>query len=123
MSNPNNENQKGVAVYLALIIMIILLGIVLGLSVILVRQIKITKGVGDSVFAFFAADTGMERELYNDPTDAIGREITDNLNGATYRVKVIAPGTHYFCPVEKINNCVISTGRYRNTEREILMPR
>lgn len=56
--------QKGVSLYLALVIMGILLALALGISTILVGQIKITKGMGDSVIAFYAADTGIERELF-----------------------------------------------------------
>jgi len=120
MPNFNNKNQKGIVIYLALTIMTILLAIGLGLNVILVRQIKIVKGKADSVFAFFAADTGMERELYeNNPTGTI---TTSTLNGASYSVEVIATGTHHYCPRDVVN-CVLSTGRYQNTYREILMPR
>jgi len=56
--------QKGVSVYLAIIIMFILLGIGLALSTILVGQIIIMREMGHSVVALYAADTGIERTLY-----------------------------------------------------------
>lgn len=59
-----NNNQKGVSVYLTIIIMAILLSIVLGLSGIIVGGAKIAGVLGNSVKAFHAADTGMEKALY-----------------------------------------------------------
>lgn len=60
----NFVGQKGISLYLAVMTMTILLAIVLGLSVILIGQTKMIKRMGDSVIAFYAADTGMERVLY-----------------------------------------------------------
>jgi len=57
--------QKGVSLYLALIIMFILIAIGLGVSLIIVSQMKMMKGMGDSVVALYAADTGIENSLYN----------------------------------------------------------
>ena len=57
--------QKGVSLYLALMIMFILIAIGLGISLIIVSQMKMMKGMGDSVVAFYAADTGIEHSLYN----------------------------------------------------------
>ncbi len=63
----NNQNkEKGVALLLAVIIMVILLAIGLGISAILLGQFRVIKGMGDSVMAIFAADTAAERILYMD---------------------------------------------------------
>lgn len=66
----NNKNKsgggRGVSVFLAVIILSILLAIALGLSTILVSQIRMIKGMGDSILSFYAADTGVERVLYED---------------------------------------------------------
>jgi hypothetical protein len=56
--------KRGVSLYLALIIMFILIAIALGVSLIIVSQMKMMKGMGDSVVAFYAADTGIEQTLY-----------------------------------------------------------
>lgn len=45
--------------------MSIFLFIVLGMSTIIFQQLKATKRIGDSVAAFYAADTGIERSLYD----------------------------------------------------------
>ena len=58
--------QKGVSLYYAVVITSILLAIALGLGTILISQIRGLKEMGDSVIAFFAADTGMEKILYLD---------------------------------------------------------
>jgi len=58
--------EKGVAIYLAVIVMFVLLGIGLGLTTLLVGQIRTIARIGDSVTAFYAADTGIERELHED---------------------------------------------------------
>lgn len=64
MFNINNPNSKGVSLYFSIAIMAILLAIALGISTILIGQIKVIKGMGDSVAAFYAADTGIERVMY-----------------------------------------------------------
>jgi len=58
--------QKGVSLYFSIVILSILLAIVLGLAAILVGQTKMIKGMGDSVGAFYGADTGIEIVLYED---------------------------------------------------------
>lgn len=60
------NSQKGVSLYFAVIITSLLLAIALGLSTILISQIKILKEMGDSTIALFAADSGMEKILYLD---------------------------------------------------------
>ena len=44
----------------------VILGIGLGISAILARQIKILREVGNSVVALYAADSGVEQVLYQD---------------------------------------------------------
>ena len=58
--------ERGVSVFLAVIILSILLAIALGLSTILVSQIRMLKGMENSILSFYAADTGVERILYED---------------------------------------------------------
>ncbi len=60
------KNQKGVSLFLALVIMTIFLAMGLGLSVILVSQKKMIRGIDYSVIAVGAADTGVEEILYLD---------------------------------------------------------
>lgn len=62
----NDKRQKGVSLYFSLIIMTVLLAIALGISTILTGQTIMIRSMGDSVIAFYAADTGVERILYED---------------------------------------------------------
>lgn len=61
-----NNGQKGVSVFLAVMILTIILSVALGISTISVFQTKMIKGMNDSVTSFYAADTGMELVLYRD---------------------------------------------------------
>ncbi|KKN91784.1 hypothetical protein LCGC14_0214570 [marine sediment metagenome] len=111
--------QRGVAIYLAIVIMFVLLGIGLGISTLLVGQIRIIRGMGYSVVALYAADTGIERVLYairkeNPPyVPVAGDEPFTGAaldNGATYTVKIIsANGTL----------TINSIGVYQGTSRAI----
>lgn len=69
--------QKGISVYLAVIVMSIILTTALTLSAILLSQIQIMREIGNSAIAFFAADTGIEKTLYYD------NKIIPPVSGAT----------------------------------------
>jgi len=125
--NKSSELQKGVSIYFALMIMTILLAIALGMSTILIGQIKMIKRMEDSVIALYAADAGIEKILYDAST---GIDITDpeynpcpppppcicNLGDACYTVTVL-PYTDPDCPGDYY--CIKSTGIYRKTRRAI----
>ena len=59
----DNKSEKGIALYLGLIIMTIILAVAFGLSTILISQVKMTKEIGDSIKALYAADSGIEQSL------------------------------------------------------------
>ena len=90
--------ERGVSLYLALLIMAILLSIGLGMSAILFGQIKIIRGMGDSVVAFYAADTGIERALY-EPMPSFGGDVGD----ASYTVEVV-------CCCRGVGDCLFGVG-------------
>jgi len=56
-------SQKGVSLFLSILILAIILAVVLGLTSILIGQIRTIKEMGKSVVALYAADTGIERTL------------------------------------------------------------
>ncbi len=64
--NKFSISKKGSSLYFSMIILSIVLAMALGLTAILVSQTKIIKGMGDSVKALYAADTGIEEVLYKD---------------------------------------------------------
>lgn len=127
--NKKNKNQKGVSIYLALVIMVIFLGMSFGLSNILLSLKKTVRGMEDSINALAAADTGVEIMLYSnkrcqeisppcsspckeDCTGLIsGYSVAGNLvNGAGYNAQIIRN-----CGI----NTIISTGIYKEAKRKI----
>jgi hypothetical protein len=99
--------QKGVSLYLALIIMFILIAIALGVSLIIVSQMKMMKGMGDSVVAFYAADTGIEQTLYQVRGGGWSGDISGSVDGASYYVTSSASDTYQ------------SKGSFANVKRAI----
>ena len=59
------NNQKGVSIYFVLMILMIIFGSFLIVSNLILTRFKIIGTVGDSVTAFYAADAGMEKVLYD----------------------------------------------------------
>ena len=125
--NKSGGGERGVSLYFALLIMTILLAIGFGLSTIIVSQMKMIKGMGDSVVALHAADTGIERALYAlykenvSPGDTNYSDCLDlNQDGCdaqdpTYQVNGLAPGSN--CPATYY--CLKSNGTYKETKRAI----
>lgn len=66
ISSMENKNNRGIVLYLSSLIVAIILAIGLGLGAILSGQVKTLKEIGDSVGAFYAADTGAEYLIYKD---------------------------------------------------------
>jgi len=71
--------QKGVSIFIVIVVMTILLGIALGLNAISVRQLRNLRDIGNSVIALYAADAGIERILrvdicISDPVEATRRD-------------------------------------------------
>ena len=118
------KSEKGVILYLALIILTISMAIVLGLSSILIGQIKTIQQMENSMKAFFAADTGIEIALYDksEPESSY----SGSLNGATYEVTVVCNELYLDCPFGIWDSdcnghffCYESIGSYREIKRAI----
>lgn len=115
------DQEKGVSLYLSIVIMAILLAIALGVSTIMVSQLRMIAGMGNSVKAFYAADTGIERALYD--LYKKGRAIQDinysnvPIGEAFYSVRGFAPGAE--CPPPHSFFCIRSKGTYKGTTRSI----
>lgn len=62
----SKELEKGVALIITFFILTIILAIVLSISILLYNEIKIIRNIGNSVVAFYAADSGVEKVLYYD---------------------------------------------------------
>lgn len=90
-----NSNKGQAAILLTILITSVILLIILATSVIVIAEIKLSRNIGDSVIAFYAADAGAERCLYGinkNPDDSAcgevhgdGQLFTGTLdNGAKY---------------------------------------
>lgn len=123
------QNQKGATLYFAIVIMSILLAAVFSIGSVVLVQIRTIKGMGDSVIAFYAADTGIETAL-NDLYDSnfIDHYGPVSLNGSsyTYEVWVTQPTTQPLGPGIPTSSdcqgqyyCIKSIGSYRNVKRAI----
>ena len=60
------NKEGGVSLIITFFILTIILAIVLNISALLYSGIKITRNIGNSVLAFYAADSGVEKLLYYD---------------------------------------------------------
>lgn len=63
--NKNISKKGAVTILLSVLLLSILLVIGLGISGLMLYQIKMSGQVGESVVAFYAADSGAERCLYD----------------------------------------------------------
>ena len=119
--------EKGVSIYLVFMVMTILLALVLGVSAILLGQLKIIRGMGNSVIAFYAADTGIERVLKEgslpEPCPDCYLDLNNNgsLDGedSVYRVTIITAGQPGCLSPPASVNCLKSVGTFKETKRAI----
>lgn len=118
MLKNNMQKQKGVSLYLTMLFLSLLLAMILGLTNIIVGGANITKGLGDSVKAFHAADTGVEHALYNSRRKS-PLDCTD-INGSTvftdygYTVDVSLTGV-----CGETGTTIQSIGTYYGVSRKI----
>jgi len=94
------KNQKGFSLYLAVALITVLLAMVLSVSAILAKQLKIIGGLEDSVMALYAADSGIEQALtaiiHNRAVPGSSYNGTLD-NGASYAVLVNCCGAGTGC--------------------------
>lgn len=104
------QKNNGFSLLLAVLMMALFLAIALGISTIFISQTQMLKGMGYSIVAFYAADTGIERALYEE--QAVSGVLA---NGAAYNVQYFTPGPA--CPGQSY--CLKSVGIYKQTRRAI----
>jgi len=123
----NNYKNRGVSLYLSIVIITILLAVVLGLSAILAKQIKMIRGMENSVTAFYAAESGIEwilnfranlqQQQANNCNESHPCFLSlPNSEKAEYYIE-IKPKDAPNCSAD--NYCLISHGSYKDTARAI----
>lgn len=110
------NSQKGISLVITFLIMSTMLGIVIGVSSLLFKEIKLLGSIGNAIPAFYAAESGLEKTLYlikRQPRCAnCADSYTDSVGQATYTVSVtIRNGTA----------SIQSQGFYRGTSRTVNM--
>jgi hypothetical protein len=116
-----NNKKRGVSLYLIVIIMSVLLAVVFGLSTVIIGGAKIVADVSYGVIAFYAADTGIERALYNIQTIEDGTNC-DNFSGTLgegnygYTVTIDYPSGGTCLDG---GTAIYSLGEYNGTKRRI----
>jgi hypothetical protein len=112
------EKEKGISLLYVIFITGILLSIAFGINRILINQVKMLSSVGQSVVAFYAADSGIERILVDwqgEPSEIQGTLS----NSASYQI-IIKQGQEGDpeCPAD-FSYCIKSVGDYRGTRRAV----
>ena len=116
--NKMNNFQKGTSLFYAFLFISIIIAISVGLTSILISQLKLVKGMGDSVVAFYAADSGIEYVLRNRTNPVAGSGVLSN--GALYNITVQNKGTGDCIGLPPgYNFCIKSVGTYKKSNRAI----
>ncbi len=136
----HTKHQKGISLLFVVLITSLVLAIGLGISTIIIQEIKMTSQMGYSVTAFYAADSGIEAALYDLyqsdlPIPEHSNIIDETDLGASYihyQTQAYCCYSEYeLCSVdcpegfesdtgcETRNYCLKSLGSYRNVERAI----
>ena len=58
------NQEKGISLIITFFILTIILAVVLNISILLYSGVRIIRNIGNSVIAFYAADSGVEKFLY-----------------------------------------------------------
>lgn len=113
------SGNRGIAFVMTLLIMTGLLALALGITSLLIREVKLSQEIADSVVAYSAADAGIERFMYGinkesfDLTSCVCPTVCYSAtlsNNASYSVC-----TEQATPPIKVN----STGSYKSTNRTV----
>ena len=115
----NGTMERGVSIYLALMIMSIFLAMSFTISTLLLRQLKMVRGVGNSVIAFYASDTGIEEILIvrASPSTSCSQFSPCCLdNQSCYYIEINNSGV---ADCDADNYCIKSVGNYKETKRAI----
>ena len=132
------KRNEGIAIYLAVAVLSVVLAVALGVSMLSVGQMKNINQSGNSVVAFAAAETGIEWALYpwysGQVIDTTNYQAACPLSGGQYVCPVpsggVLGGAFYtvtaltnvesaLCPVGFL--CIKSVGKYLDTQRVIMV--
>lgn len=109
------EKQQGaMEILLSILVLNVMLIIGLGISVLMLSQIKMTTETGQSVVAFYAADAGAELCLYQ---ARIGSEACSSAGGVVSGT--LLGGRAFYSAVRANDNKITSFGQSGKTSRKV----
>ena len=127
----SHTNEKGVALLFTVLIMSVILAVAAGISVILIQETKMIGEIGHSVVSFYAADSGVEQQLYDlykiPSEESHFPQYSNSLNNAASYIVTAKCSTSTDCyagfAVDEnctaFNYCIKSIGSYEKTKRAI----
>jgi hypothetical protein len=113
------SSQKGATLYFAIVIMSILLAAVFSITTIILIQLRYINKIGNSVIAYYAADSGAEAALEQGATTS-PPNLSGSVGGATFETDTLASTTpectgKYYC--------ILSIGKFEGVERRVKVTR
>ena len=127
----SHTNEKGVALLFTVLIMSVILAAAAGISVILIQETKMIGEIGHSVVSFYAADSGVEQQLYDlykiPPEEPHFPQYSSSLNNTASYIVTAECSTSADCYAgfavgencTALNYCIKSVGSYKKTKRAI----
>ncbi len=122
------SQNKGIALILTLLILTGLLALALGISTLIIREIKLSQEIANSVVAYGAADTGIERFMYGvNQEDLVvesccctaGSGCTTVQNCYTATFSDSNNASYVVCTKQVLPAQIKSTGTFGSTNRSI----
>lgn len=114
------NKETGSSMYFAMMVLTVTLGVVLGLTTIVVSQIKMVRSMHYSVIAYYAADSGIEealRDLFKgDGLPAPTRNGSGSVGDASFNYTIYNSSDD---SCDKQYYCIKSMGEYKNIKRAI----
>lgn len=114
MTFNSNNNQRGIALLLTVIIISIVMMIATLIANIVITQLKLAGDINDSVVAIYAADSGVEWQLYqirqgclSDPDKCVPQPVM--FNGATITTTLTGSSPSF---------TIKSLGAYKEVKRQ-----
>ncbi len=124
IKDKKNKYQKGIAVYFTLVVLAVLTASLLSVLAISISQTRIVYALGDSIIAFYAADTGAEKvlyEIYKQSFDPQLAETCQANNNLFPDDADLVNAEYAICVDDEDDSKIYSTGRHKltSTSRKI----
>ena len=118
-----NSKESGFSLVIAMMLMTLTVATVLSITSLFLREFRLNTDLKYSTQAFYAAETGIERYLWEFRRNGLGNNgtfscVTDCLgNGATYVINYYFIGGAPECAPAQF--CILSDGEFRGRKRAI----